>query len=64
VISIGIILLDPIVDLLPRRSDRAVSVAYRHYACDVFNDQLDGIALRLSNGLQREGYRALLTMGK
>jgi epoxyqueuosine reductase len=52
-ISIGIILLDPIVDQLPKRSDRAVSVAYRHYAYDVVNDQLDGISLRLSNGLQR-----------
>lgn len=57
-ISIGVTLLDSIVDELPRRSDRAVSVAYRHYAYDVVNDQLDGIALRLSNELQREGYGA------
>jgi len=57
-ISIGILLLDPIVDQLPRRLDRAVSVAYRHYAYDVVNNQLDSIALQLSNELQREGYRA------
>lgn len=47
-ISLGIILLDSIVDQLPRRADRAVSVAYKHHAYDVVNDQLDAIALRLS----------------
>ncbi len=57
-ISRGTVLLDSIVDQLPRRSDRAVSVAYRHYAYDVINDQLDNITLRLSNELEHEGYRA------
>ena len=57
-ISIGIILLDSIVDQLPKRSDRAVSVAYRHHAYDVVNDQLDSITLRLSRELEHEGYRA------
>jgi len=57
-ISIGIILLDSIVDQLPRRSDRSVSVAYRHHAYDVVNSQLDSITLRLSKELEREGYRA------
>lgn len=57
-ISIGIILLDSIVDQLPGRSDRSVSVAYRHHAYDVVNDQLDSIILRLSRELEREGYRA------
>ena len=57
-ISIGIVLLDSIVDQLPRRSDRAVSVAYRHHAYDVVNDQLDSITLRLSSEIEREGYRA------
>ncbi len=57
-ISLGIILLDTIVDQLPKRSDRAVSVAYRHHAYDVVNDQLDIITLRLSRELEHEGYRA------
>lgn len=57
-ISLGIILLDSIVDQLPRRADRAVSAAYKHHAYDVVNDQLDAITLRLSRDLEREGYRA------
>ncbi len=57
-ISIGIILLNSIVDQLPKRSDRSVSVAYRHHAYDVVNDQLDSITLRLSRELERDGYRA------
>jgi hypothetical protein len=57
-ISLGIVLLDSIVDQLPRRADRAVSVAYKHHAYDVVNDQLDDITLRLSRELEREGYRA------
>jgi len=57
-ISLGIILLDSIVDQLPRRSDRAVSVAYKHHAYDVVNDQLDTITFRLSKELERQGYRA------
>ncbi|MGA9097384.1 MAG: hypothetical protein WB392_00465 [Methanotrichaceae archaeon] len=57
-ISIGIVLLDTIVNQLPRRSDKAVSVAYRHHAYDIVNNQLDSITLLLSKELEREGYRA------
>lgn len=57
-ISIGIILLDSIVDQLPRRSDKAVSVAYRHHCYDVVNSLLDSITLMLGRELEREGYEA------
>jgi epoxyqueuosine reductase QueG len=58
-ISIGVALLSTIVDGLPERSDRVVAMEYRHHAYDVVNDLLDSIALRLSNCLQGQGYRAL-----
>ncbi len=58
-ISIGIILLDTIVDMLPRRFERSVSVNYRHHAYDMINLRLDLIASRLSSILQNEGYKAL-----
>jgi len=58
-VSVGIALLHPVVDQLPRRADRAVAMAYRHHAYDVVNQRLDHIASRLSGLLQREGYGAL-----
>ncbi len=57
-ISIGIILLHPIVDRLPHRSEKSVAIAYRHHAYDIINDRLDIIASQLASALQREGYRA------
>jgi epoxyqueuosine reductase len=57
-ISIGIILLHPIVDMLPRRSEKSVAIAYRHHAYDIVNDRLDIIASQLASVLQREDYRA------
>ena len=57
-ISIGVALLNPIVDLLPGRGEKAVAMGYRHHAYDMVNDLLDTIALRLSNSLQRRGYLA------
>jgi epoxyqueuosine reductase len=58
-ISIGIALLNPIVDQLPRRNERAVAVNYRHHAYNVVNERLDFIASRLGSLLQREGFKAL-----
>ncbi len=58
-ISIGISLLNPIVDLLPQRDERAVRVSYRHHAYDIVNLQLDIAASIISNHLQRSGFRAL-----
>ena len=57
-ISIGIALLNPIVDQLPGRGEKAVAMEYKHHAYDTVNDLLDTIALRLSSSLQRQGYRA------
>jgi epoxyqueuosine reductase QueG len=57
-VSIGIRLLDPIVDELPRRGERAVAVSYRTHCYDVINGRLDLAASKLGGELQRRGYRA------
>ena len=58
-VSIGIALLNAIVDLLPRRlDDILVPVTYRHHAYDVVNDRLDAAASRLCSAIQRAGYQA------
>ena len=54
-ISIGIALLNPIVDRLPGRSEKAVAMEYKHHAYDIVNDLLDTIALRLSSSLAAPG---------
>jgi epoxyqueuosine reductase len=58
-ISVGIALLHPIVDQLPRRSERAVAMNYAHHIYEVVNRRLDYIVLRLGGVLQRQKYRAL-----
>ena len=58
-ISLGIALLDSVVDQLPRRAERAVALSYRFHGYEVVNRQLDTAASRLSSLLQREGYRGL-----
>src|SRR5208337_5614383 len=58
-VSIGIALLDPLVDLLPGREDFAAAMLYRHNSYDVVNLALDQIALAAANTLQRAGCRAL-----
>lgn len=57
-ISLGIRLFNPIVDLLPQRTDRAIAISYKHHCYDLINDRLDHIASRLSSKLQRNGHRA------
>lgn len=57
-ISIGIALLDPVVNQLPKRSEKPAAIEYRHHAYDIVNDRLDIIASQLSSVLQQEGYRA------
>lgn len=57
-VSIGIALLNPIVDQLPNRAQKAAAIEYRHHAYDVINERLDSIASRLSSVLQKKGYRA------
>lgn len=57
-ISIGIILMDTIVDQLPKRFEKAVAVNYKH-TYDIINLRLDLITSRLGSVLQNEGYNAL-----
>lgn len=58
-ISMGIGLLDPVVDQLPRRAERAVAMSYRHHGYDLVNQRLDHLASRLGSALRRAGYQAL-----
>jgi epoxyqueuosine reductase QueG len=58
-VSMGIRLMDAIVDQLPRRAERQAAVSYRHHAYDVVNARLDEMASRLASQLQRWGYTAL-----
>lgn len=57
-VSIGIRLIDPIVDLLPDRDDPAVAASYTHHAYGVINDRLDRLASKLASAIQRSGFRA------
>lgn len=58
-VTMGIALLDPLVEMLPDRERNGGGALYRHHAYDVVNAALDQLALRVANRLQREGYRAL-----
>jgi epoxyqueuosine reductase len=58
-ISLGIRLLDSLVDLLPERHLRQASVLYRHHAYDVVNLKLDQISLGIANIIQNCGYSAM-----
>ena len=57
-VSVGIILPSAIVDLLPRRSERAVRVSYHSHAYEVINQRLDLLASEITSLLQSAGYRA------
>lgn len=58
-ISMGIILLNSIVNQLPQRAARAVALGYRHHLYNVTDRRLDLVASRVGSILQREGYNAL-----
>lgn len=58
-VSVGIVLMDTIVDQLPRRFERAVAVNYKHHTYDIINLRLDLLTSRLSSTLQKDGYEAL-----
>lgn len=57
-ISVGIRLMDSIVNLLPKQDELAVKVSYRHHAYEVINFRLDLVASVISGYLQRLGFRA------
>ncbi len=56
-VSIGIRLLDPIVDTLPTKERPAIQ-SYKHHCYDVVNIQLDLLTLKVSGEIRRAGYRA------
>ena len=58
-ISVGINLFHDIVDQLPNRAHRAVSVAYRHHCYDIINNRLDLFISEASSMLQKAGHRVL-----
>lgn len=59
-ISVGVHLLDAIVDQLPSRlDDPFVAMNYRYHAYDLVNERLDLVASRLGSALQDAGYEAL-----
>jgi epoxyqueuosine reductase len=57
-ISIGIALMDAVVDQLPRRTEPTVAMTYRHHCYDIVNQRLDHVASRLGSTLQAAGHRA------
>ncbi len=57
-VTIGIRLLDTIVDAVADRTDLVGARLYRHNSYDVVNLELDHIALQVANTIQREGFRA------
>lgn len=58
-ISIGIVLPDSIVDLLPNRFDQNVACEYKTHCYIILNQRLDIIASKVSSFLNSEGFRTL-----
>lgn len=58
-ISLGIKIMDSIVDQLPHRQERSVAVNYRHQGYDIINRRLDLLASIISSKIQNNGYKAL-----
>ncbi len=59
-VSIGIRLMDSIIDQLPQgRETRAVGVTYHTECYEYVNRRLDDIASRVASALQNAGFRAL-----
>lgn len=56
-ISLGITLPKALVDQLPRCSDRAVAMNYKHHGYNVINERLDYAASFVSTLIQEAGYQ-------
>jgi len=56
-VSVGVRLMDALVDLLPNHRDRLVAMNFRHHAYDAVNLRLDQVASRLASALQAEGFQ-------
>ena len=57
-ITLGMRLLDDVVDELPLREQKTVAVNYFH-AYELTNQRLDIVSYKISNLLQKEGYHVL-----
>lgn len=57
-LSIGIVLLDPIVDQLPNQGNPLVPTNYYSHCYQLINQRLDILSSRLSSMIQRRGYQA------
>ena len=58
-VSIGIALIDDIVDLLPQREERWAATMYKTHSYEVINSRLDQLSSRVASEIQRAGHRAL-----
>lgn len=58
-ITVGIRLMDAVVDPIANHHDRAAVLNYRQHGYDIVNARLDEIVSRLASCLQRQGHRAL-----
>lgn len=58
-VSVGVRLMNEIIDQLPNRDQPAVAMTFRQQAYDVVNLRLDQITSRIASTLQNEGARAL-----
>jgi epoxyqueuosine reductase QueG len=58
-VSLGIALLNEIVDQLPHRDQKVVATSYRHHCYDLVNVRLDLAASAIGSTLQGLGYRTL-----
>jgi epoxyqueuosine reductase QueG len=55
-ISVGVRLMDALVDQLPQADDIVVVTNYRHHGYDVVNRHLDELVSRLASTVQADGY--------
>jgi epoxyqueuosine reductase len=58
-VTLGIVLLDAVVDLLPDKDRHGNAEHYRMHAYDIVNSRLEAVASKAANLIQRCGYRAL-----
>lgn len=58
-VSLGIDLLDAVVDLLSEKDRHGNAEHYRMHAYDIVNDRLEAAASKAAGIIQRSGYRAL-----
>jgi epoxyqueuosine reductase QueG len=58
-ISVGIALMDAVVNQLPQRSELPISMLYEQVCVDAVNQRLDQLASHLGNALQTAGFQSL-----